>query len=38
MYASSYKTFFLHGSTALVGPGLLVVKVSRSHTTTHHSR
>ena len=30
--------FFFHGSLALVGHGLLIVAVFRSHTTTHHSR
>ena len=33
-----YSRFIFHCPTALVGPGLLTVEISRSHTTTHHTR
>jgi len=43
-HITSYKVrlrfvcLFDFGATAPVGQGLLILKVSRSHTTTHHSR
>jgi hypothetical protein len=33
-----YIRFIFHCPTALVGPGLLTVEISRSHKTTQHSR
>jgi hypothetical protein len=32
-----FVNFFFHGSTVLVGLGLLMVKVSRTHSETPHS-
>ena len=34
-FLSHLPSFFLHVSTAIIGHGLLILEVSRSHTQTH---
>ena len=35
---TEFVSLFVFGATAPSGPGPLIHEVSRSHTTTHHSR